>query len=215
MTSQLGELLMATARGSFPPADGRVTVLPPPSPRDAGVVAFTCHAVVFADVEPSWVHERIAPGDLSAPLSPPFLTALAERLHREASTIDMVTVAASLPGPPPCELVETKDRSHPRITRALRHRDGIRAWTTADGGTVVIGRGVGGRWELALEVDDSAQGRGLGRRLAHAARHLLPEGELLWAQVAPGNARGVRGILAAGFVPVGAEALMVPHGGRG
>ncbi|MGW2022575.1 hypothetical protein [Streptomyces decoyicus] len=80
---------------------------------------------------------------------------------------------------------------------------------------MVIGRGVGGRWEPALEVDGSAQGRGLGRRPGYAARHLLPEGELLWAQVAPGNARGVRGIPAAGFVPVGAEVLMVPHGGRG
>ncbi|MCF3142232.1 hypothetical protein [Streptomyces platensis] len=29
-----------------------------------------------------------------------------------------------------------------------------------------------------------------------------------------GNARSVRGILAAGFVPVGAEVLMVPPGSR-
>ncbi|MFI2190511.1 GNAT family N-acetyltransferase [Streptomyces sioyaensis] len=193
-----------------------MTVLPQPSPRDAGVMAFTCHAVVFADVEPSWVHDRMPPGALSAPLSPPFLTALGERLNREreANNIDMVTVADSLPGPPSLEPVETRDPRHPRITRARRHRDGVRAWTTPEGGTVVIGRGVGGRWELALEVDDSAQGHGLGRRLAYAARHLLPDGEPLWAQVAPGNARSVRGILAAGFVPVGAEVLMVPHGGR-
>ncbi|BCK66507.1 hypothetical protein Srufu_004600 [Streptomyces libani subsp. rufus] len=102
MTSPLSTLLTAAARGSFPPADGSVTVLPPPSPRDTGVLAFTCHAVVFADVEPSWVHDRIAPGDLSAPLSPPFLTAPAERLGREADTIDMVTVAEPLPAPCPC-----------------------------------------------------------------------------------------------------------------
>ncbi|REK86865.1 GNAT family N-acetyltransferase [Streptomyces inhibens] len=215
MTSHLSKLLTAAARGSFPPADGSVTVLPPPSPRDVGVAAFTCHAVVFADVEPSWVRDRIAPGDLSAPLSPPFLTALGERVGREANNIDMVTVAEALPGPPPLELAETTDRGHPRITRALRHRDDVRAWTTADGGTLVIGRGVADRWELAVEVDGVAQGHGLGRRLAYAARHLLPAGELLWAQVAPGNARSVRGILAAGFVPVGAEVLMVPHGGRG
>ncbi|MGW1379570.1 GNAT family N-acetyltransferase [Streptomyces sp. NPDC002446] len=215
MTSQLSKVLTAAARGSFPPADGSVTVLPPPSPRDTGVVSFTCHAVVFADVEPSWVHDRIAPGDLAGPLSPPFLTALGERVGREANNIDMTTVAEALPGPPPLELVETTDRSHPRITRALRHRDDIRAWTTTDGGTLVIGRGVAGRWELAVEVDGSGQGRGLGGRLAYAARHLLPAGELLWAQVAPGNARSVRGVLAAGFVPVGAEVLMVPHGGRG
>ncbi|MFF4291085.1 GNAT family N-acetyltransferase [Streptomyces sp. NPDC001633] len=215
MTSELNRVLSAAARGCFPPADGSVTVLPPPSPRDVGVVSFTCHAVVFADVEPSWVHDRIAPGDLAGPLSPPFLTALGERTGREANNIDLATVAEALPGPPPLELVETTDRSHPRIVRALRHRDGVRVWTTGDGGTLVIGRGVAGRWELAVEVEGATQGRGLGRRLAHAARHLLPAGERLWAQAAPGNARSVRALLAAGFVPVGAEVLMVPVGGRG
>lgn len=43
-----------------------------------------------------------------------------------------------------------------------------------------------------------------------AARHLIPHGAVLWAQVAPGNAASVRAILAAGFVPVGTEALLVP-----
>ncbi|GAB7029435.1 GNAT family protein [Streptomyces sp. NPDC021749] len=215
MSSQLSKVLTAAAQGSFPPADGAVTVLPQPSPRDVGVVSFTCHAVVFADVDPSWVRDRMAPGDLAGPLSPPFLTALGERTGREANNIDLATVAAALPGPPPLDLVETTDRSHPRIVRALRHRDEVRAWTTGDGGTLVIGRGVAGRWELAVEVDGAAQGRGLGRRLAHAARHLIPAGERLWAQVAPGNARSVRAVLAAGFVPVGAEVLMVPVGGRG
>jgi hypothetical protein len=33
---------------------------------------------------------------------------------------------------------------------------------------------------------------------------------VIWAQVAPGNAASVRAILAAGFSPVGAEALLVP-----
>ncbi|MEU9503082.1 GNAT family protein [Streptomyces sp. NPDC048196] len=215
MTSELSKVLTAAARGCFPPADGSVTVLPPPSPRDVGVVSFTCHAVVFADVEPSWVHDRTAPGDLAGPLSPPFLTALGERTGREANNIDLATVAEALPGPPPLELVETTDRSHPRIVRALRHRDEVRVWTTGDGGTLVIGRGVAGRLELAVEVEAAGQGRGLGRRLAHAARHLIPAGERLWAQAAPGNARSVRALLAAGFVPVGAEVLMVPVGGRG
>ncbi|WP_030810762.1 GNAT family N-acetyltransferase [Streptomyces sp. NRRL S-337] len=215
MTSELSKVLTAAARGCFPPADGSVTVLPQPSPRDVGVVSFTCHAVVFADVEPSWVHARIAPGDLAGPLSPPFLTALGERTGREANNIDLATVAEALPGPPPLELVETTDHGHPRIVRALHHRDEVRVWTTGDGGTLVLGRGVAGRWELAVEVEGAGQGRGLGRRLAHAARHLIPADERLWAQAAPGNARSVRALLAAGFVPVGAEVLMVPVGGRG
>lgn len=68
---------------------------------------------------------------------------------------------------------------------------------------------------MSFEVADSGQGRGLGRGLARAARHLIPADEVLWAQVAPGNARSVRAVLAAGFLPVGAEVLKVPPGGRG
>ncbi len=73
---------------------------------------------------------------------------------------------------------------------------------------MLLGRGVGGRWETAIEVDQDRRGAGLGRRLAVAARHLVPGGAPLWAQVAPGNAASLRAFLAAGFVPVGAEALL-------
>ncbi|MER7394351.1 hypothetical protein ABT381_02370, partial [Streptomyces sp. NPDC000151] len=48
----------------------------------------------------------------------------------------------------------------------------------------------------------------LGRRLAAAGRHFVPPGEAVWAQVAPANGASVRALLAAGFVPVGAEALL-------
>jgi hypothetical protein len=37
---------------------------------------------------------------------------------------------------------------------------------------------------------------------------LVPGGQPLWAQIAPGNAASVRAFLAAGFLPVGAEALL-------
>ena len=41
-----------------------------------------------------------------------------------------------------------------------------------------------------------------------AARHLVPPGTPVWAQVAPANAASVRAFLAAGFRPVGAEVLL-------
>jgi L-amino acid N-acyltransferase YncA len=59
-------------------------------------------------------------------------------------------------------------------------------------------------------VSEAARGRGLGRRLATAARVLVPDGRPVWAQIAPGNAASVRAFLAAGYAPVGAEALLVP-----
>ncbi|WP_030257924.1 GNAT family N-acetyltransferase [Streptomyces violens] len=209
MIDDLAKALTAAARGGFPPADGTVSVLPPPSERDWGVISFSGCAVVFADVAADWVHARIAPGDLSGPLSPSFLGALAARTGREIENIDLLTVAGPLPGPPPLGLRETRDPAHPRIARALRHRDGVRAWTVdEEGSAVVVGRGVAGRWEVAFEVAEAARGRGLGRLLAAAGRHLVPPGEPVWAQVAPANAASVRALLAAGFVPVGAEALL-------
>jgi RimJ/RimL family protein N-acetyltransferase len=67
--------------------------------------------------------------------------------------------------------------------------------------------GVAGRWEVSVEVDPGYRGKGLGRDLVAAARHLVPDGTPVWAQIAPGNAASVRAFLAAGYRPVGAEVL--------
>ncbi|MFG3052353.1 GNAT family N-acetyltransferase [Kitasatospora sp. NPDC048239] len=207
----LREILDDAAGGVFPPSDGSVTVVSGPSPRDTGVMSFSAHAVVFTDEDPAWVRAALAaaPSDpLAAPLCPPFLTALAERTGRVVNNIDLVTVADRLPGEPPLPLEPIEDREHPRVARALRYRDDVRVFAV-DGGVLILGRGVAGRWECAIEVDPQARGRGLGRALALSARHLLPEGGWIWSQQAPGNATSVRAFQAAGFRPVGAEALLV------
>jgi GNAT superfamily N-acetyltransferase len=204
----LAALLDGITAGRFPDPDGCVTIEAQPSPRDAGVIAFTAHTVILTDADPAWVGRLLPPGDLGAPLSPAFLHVLANRTGRRAQGVDMLAIAGALPGAPALDLVPAADLAHSRIARAGRHRDDVRAWA-AEGGVVVIGRGVGGRWEAAIEVDPDWQGRGLGRQLARAARHLVPAGATLWAQIAPGNAASVRTFLAAGFVPVGAEALLV------
>jgi L-amino acid N-acyltransferase YncA len=80
---------------------------------------------------------------------------------------------------------------------------------------LVLGRGVAGRWETAIEVDPQARGRGLGRALATAARHLIPPGEMVWSQQAAGHAQSIRTFQAAGFRPIGAELLMTPAHERG
>ena len=203
----LSTLLTDAACGRFPPADGGVTIVAQPSERDAGVLAFTAHAVIFTDADPDWVHGQLPPGNLSAPLNAAFLTKLAEATDRRVGSIDMLCCAMSLGGPPPLDLVPQPESTHSRVMRALNYRDEVRTWRT-DGGIVLIGRGVAGRLETAVEVDDDRRSQGLGRRLAVAARHLIPDGTVLWAQVAPANAASVRAFLSAGFTPVGAEVLL-------
>jgi len=211
--TDLGVIMTAVAAGRYPPSDGTVTLVPQPSDRDAGVFSMTGYAVVFADTDPDWIIAQLPPGDLSAPLSASFLAALAGRLGRRSHSVDMVTCApalAGLPAPdlPLTELTPTSaDPKHPRVARALRHRDDVRAWQTT-GGVVLVGHGLAGRFEVAIEVDPEHRGRGLGARLATAARHLIPDGATLWAQIAPANAASVRAFLRAGFRPVGAEALL-------
>ena len=205
----LRDILDAVARDDIPPPDGRVTVVPQMSERDAGVLAFTAHAVVFIDEDPRWVHDTLAAvpcDELAAPMNPYFLMALLERTGRRAETIDAMLVGTPLPGEPPLPLTEITDGDHPRIVYARGRRDDVRAWTT-EGGVVVLGRGVGGRLEVSVEIDEDVRHRGLGRALVAAARHLTDEP--LWAQVAPGNARSMRAFLAAGYRPVGSEAVLL------
>jgi GNAT superfamily N-acetyltransferase len=204
----LRDILDAAARGVFPPADGRTTVVPQDCERDAGVLAFTAHAVVLTDEDPDWVRRALRAVDcdaLAAPMNPRFLAAFAERTGRTAETIDAMLVAAPLPGAAPLALEEIADAGHSRVVYARGRRDEVRAWA-AEGGVLVTGRGVGGRLEVSVEVDEEARHRGLGRALVTAARHLAPEP--LWAQVAPGNARSLRAFLAAGYRPVGSELLL-------
>jgi hypothetical protein len=77
---------------------------------------------------------------------------------------------------------------------------------------LVLGRGLGGRWEAAVEVEPGTRNGGVGRALAAAARHVVPDGRPVWAQVAPGKASSLRAFLAAGYAPVGAEVLLMPPG---
>ncbi len=105
-------------------------------------------------------------------------------------------------------LHEVDGHDHPRVERASRYRAGMRVFVAdGDDAVLVVGRGVCDRWELGFEVLPDAQRRGLGRAVACAALGLLPAGEPLWGQVAPGNAASLRTLAAAGFVPVGAEVL--------
>src|SRR5947199_219730 len=63
--------------------------------------------------------------------------------------------------------------------------------------------------ESCVEVPPNARHQGHGRRLALAARALIPPTNSIWAQITPGNAASLRAFLAAGYQPVGSEALLL------
>jgi GNAT superfamily N-acetyltransferase len=180
------------------------------------VLAFTAHHVVAAGVDPDQVAARLPDGDLGAPMSPGFLGWLGERLGSLPGSLDVVLATTGLGGDPPLALGPGGEPGrHPRATRAARYRGDLQVWTDPDGaGVLVLGRGLAGRREVSFEVDPARRNRGLGRLLVAAARHLTPQGEVLFAQVAPGNAASLRVVEAAGFRPIGAEVLFHRDGAR-
>ena len=129
----------------------------------------------------------------------------------------MLVAATPLDGPPPLALEARAGlASHRRVARANRYRRDLQVLGDRDGGgLLVLGRGLAGRWEVAFEVEPERRGRGLGRALARSARHLVPAGEPLFAQVSPGNVASVRALLAAGYAPVGSEVLFSRPAGAG
>jgi GNAT superfamily N-acetyltransferase len=203
----LADLLGQVERGEPLLTDPWLSVVPAPSGNPV-VLSFPGRIVVAADLDERWVRDQVPDGDLSAPMNPPFLHALEQKLGRRVNCLDGLYLAPPSTGAPELPMREVDDLDHPRVRRARRYRPELRIWTT-DGGVVVVGRGVAGRWESAIEVDPAYRGRGLGRALASAARHLGGEERPLWAQISPGNAASVRAFLAAGYRPVGAEALLV------
>jgi GNAT superfamily N-acetyltransferase len=208
----LGRLLSEAAHDRFPPADGRVEVLPSPPGRSDAVVAFTAHSVVAAGVDPGEVLQRLPSDDLGAPTSAPFLAWLGERLAAEVGMIDLVMVAFGIDETSgwPSLRPATDSLDHPRVARSNRYRSDVTTHADAEGrGVVMLGRGLCDRLELAIEIEPAHRGRGLGRELARAALALVPAGEPLFAQVTPGNTMSIRAFLAAGFRPICSEVLFL------
>jgi hypothetical protein len=201
----LAQLLADAAAGRFPPADGAVEVVAPGG-GDHAVVEFTGHAVVLTDRDPDAVSERGADGFGGA--SHPDLLRWLAGPGGWIGTHDAVLVA---PGTGGGRLPATdRHDDHPRVVRARAHRHDVRVHAD-DEGLVTLGRGLVGRLELSVELLSAAPDRsGVGRRLIRDGLALAPPGELVWAQVAPGNAASLRAFLSCGFVPIGAETLLRP-----
>src|SRR5207237_3005813 len=167
--------------------------LPPPVDLADVMIGFTAHFVLAASIEPAEVAARLPEGDFSVPMSARFLTWIADRLGSRPTTFDALLCANGEGCGPPRWLREVDGLDHPRVDRATRYRTDMRTYATDDGnGVLIVGRGICGRWEAGYEIAPNARGKGLGRRVAAAARGLVPRGEPVWAQVAPGNAASLR-----------------------
>ena len=202
----LATVLADAAEGRFPECDGTTDVVPAPEPDSAACIAFTAHSVVATDVDTHEVRRRLAAhrDPFAASLAPEFLVWLGERAGLRIGVTDVLLVARATGGAGghPTDLVDASGDDHPRLVRARSRRTDVRAYADADRRAVLaVGRGVAGRWEVALELDESLRGNGLGRRLLSTALGLVGAGQPVWAQVSPGNARSLRAFLAAGFVP--------------
>jgi GNAT superfamily N-acetyltransferase len=203
----LAALFDAAARGTFPPADGRVDVVRPPRHVQAAVFAFTAHLVVATHAPAADVHAVAPPGDFKAWGA--VASWLAARANVPSLGGDVLLCARGDGRPLGIDLHPADDFQHPRVARASQYRDDVRVYVTTDrAGVLVLGRGVAGRHELAFEVDPDARNGGLGRALVECALALVPAGDAVWAQVNPGNAASMRAVLAAGLRPVGHEQLV-------
>ena len=169
-----------------------------------GVVEFTGHSVVLTDLDPGELIARGADG-FGGASHPDVLRWLAGD-GGWIGTHDAVLVARGTDGGG--ALVETDAHdAHPRVRRSREHRREVRVLAD-ETGLVTIGRGLVGRTELLVERFADIDGRGSGRRLIVDGLASVEVGELVWAQVAPGNAASLRAFLSCGFVPVGAETLL-------
>ena len=214
----LGRVLREAARGMFPEADG--------SWERAGlwrrgleaVVAFTGHAYLAVGDDLTDVELEAMGVDGFGGAHHPHV---AERIRGTgwADSLDVLLVRVnpivrrSLVAP---ELVARPDLgTHPRVVTAQQVRTGIEvlglpARRSRSLVTIAEG-GLGGLTEIGMEAHGDQPGRELLLgALRWTATHLDPTLPLL-ASVAAGNARSLRLLLGAGFVPVGSVQLFRPE----
>ena len=210
MTSHpLLDVLLGAADGRYPPVDGGVTILPGLPGGLRAVVALTGHAFIATPQ----TAEELADLELDGfgrALDPAALTRIAD--GRRVGVNDVILVGRATLGPTSIGPTDRWD-DNPRVAYARSLRSDVVVHGDRRG-FFTLARGLAGRPELSIELADPGSAPGVGRLFLGEALRVLAAsagaGAPLFAAVSPGNARSLRSFLAAGFLPVGSEVILVP-----
>lgn len=203
MTHPLLDVMLNAARGNFPPVDGAVTFLPDLPNGNRAIVALTGHAFIAADLD-AGDFDGIELDGFGAALAPAAVLRVAG--HGEIGVHD-VTLVAPGTGRGITSPITTGWDDHPRVLYARQLRTNVVVHGD-DRGIVTLSEGLAGRTEMSIELAETVDSTGLGRRLILDAVAGVPVDGYLFAAVSPGNARSLRSFLAAGFVPIGSEVII-------
>ena len=209
MVHPLGALIERSHVGRFPPVDGAATVVRPVRDGLATVMAFPGHAVIATARSEEDVLAQGA-GGFGGAVAPRFLLWLAGPAGVVGSHDVVLVTGGRGGGTLP---VRDDHDDHPRVQHARALRDDVVVYGD-ERGIVTIGRGLGGLYEMNVEVAPRTRNRGLGRALVAEALGHVPAGEVVVAEVAPGNALSLRAFLSTGFVPVGSAVQIVTGDSR-
>lgn len=204
------DVLLRAVAGTPPPVDGRAEFVPALAPDLRAVVSFTGHAYL-ATAQPADEFADLSLDAFGRALQPAALLRLAGP-DGDIGVLD-ATLAGLGRGPRAAadhsrRLSERTDLAdHPRVRHATRLRQDVRVFGD-ERGLVTLGRGLAGRRELSIQVDEAQQGRAVGPGLLADGLELVPAGEVVFAAVSPGNVRSLRLFLRAGFVPVASEVIV-------
>ena len=208
MTDELREIVLAAAADRFPPPDGGVIVVPPDQTTGLhAVLSFTGHAVVATDRSREEVLALGIDG-FDGTLAPDALRALAGP-DGWIGVLDVVLVARGPAGAAPPSARPGPTPSTSGSTTRPRPGSTCRCWPTSGAcspsaeGWAAAPRSAG-RWSRP------AGARGSAGRCSSTCWQEMPVGAPIFASCAPGNARSLRSLLAAGFRVIGAENLIRP-----
>ena len=206
----IAEVLSKAAGGDFPAVDGGWQRIEPWRPGVEGVVAFTGHAyLAVGDDVSDGTLGSLGPDGFGGASSPRLVARLAGRGWIDA--LDIVLVARGTGGEP--ALVPRSDlRNHPRAEHAMSVRSEVSTFGFAapdDHTLVTLSTGLGGLPEVGIESDPAKAHS--GGELVRDARTLVPEGDVVVAACAPGNARALRAFISGGFEPVASVQLWRPQ----